>query len=364
MRYTTKLSLRLISTANRHRCALLIAATAGVSLLFLHGCYYVQAVRGHMEVMHSRRPLSEVLTDPAMPAELKQRLSVVQEARQFAVDELQLPDNDSYRSYADLKRDYVVWNVFAAPEFSLEAKQWCFPVAGCVAYRGYFSHAAANKEAESLQKAGYDVAVGGVAAYSTLGRFADPILNTMMHWNDTYLVATMFHELAHQQLYVKGDTQFNESFASAVAEFGIQRWLTSRDADAAIEAYHRDARRQEALLAVIDARKAELAELYASALAPPEMRRDKKAVFKGLSADVVALLQTSDPEITAGFVPPVNNAGLVSFGLYEGWETAFENLYAECSRALDCFYRRSRELADLPEDERNNRLSLLADRQD
>lgn len=359
---TTGYLNQLATFVTRHRfgaCVFLLAATIVSSL---HGCYYVQAVRGHMAVMHSRRPVSEVLADPAVSGSLKERLALVEEARQFAVDELQLPDNDSYRSYADLGRDYVVWNVFAAPEFSLEPRRWCFPVAGCVAYRGYFSHAAANEEAEALQDDGYDVAVGGVAAYSTLGRFADPILNTMMHWNDAYLIATIFHELAHQKLYVRDDTQFNESFASAVAEIGMQRWLTARGADVALQGWHRDKARQSLLLEVIEARRNELARLYDSALSPAEKRRRKKSVFEGLSDDVATLLETSPAETAAGFVPPVNNAGLVSFGLYEGWASAFENLYDECSQRLDCFYRRSGELAALPAGERSRRLGLLDDR--
>jgi predicted aminopeptidase len=168
---------------NRNRLIFLSCLVMVVLLVHLQGCYYMQAIHGHMEVMKSRRALGEVLADPSAPADLKERLMLVQEARQFAVDELGLPDNESYRSYANLERDYVVWNVFAAPEFSLEPKRWCFPVAGCVAYRGYFSRESAEAQVERLREDGYDVAVGGVAAYSTLGRFADPVLNTMMRWS-------------------------------------------------------------------------------------------------------------------------------------------------------------------------------------
>ncbi len=182
----------------------------------LSACYYMQAASGQWEVMRKRVPIEEVIAAPETNPELSDKLSLLVEAREFSVNVLHLPDNKSYRSYADLKRDYVVWNVLAAAEFSLQAKLWCFPVVGCVSYRGYFSEQKALKKSQQLAADGFDVAVGGVAAYSTLGKFSDPILNTMMHWDDVELLALLFHELAHQVLYVRGDTAFNESFATAV----------------------------------------------------------------------------------------------------------------------------------------------------
>jgi predicted aminopeptidase len=346
---------------NRNRLVVVACASLVVLLMQLQGCYYMQAVHGHMEVMQSRRPLDEILADASAPADLKERLKLVQEARQFAVDELALPDNDSYTSYADLERDYVVWNVFAAPEFSLDPKQWCFPVAGCVAYRGYFSRDSADEQAEHLGEDGYDVAVGGVAAYSTLGKFADPVLNTMMRWNDVHLVATLFHELAHQRLYVKGDTQFNESFASTVADLGIRRWLADRGGEAALDAYYSSRRLQQEMLGIIEARKHDLYVLYGSSLPAPEMRARKEAIFAQLGQELSALLDRKAPTPAPGFVAPGNNAALVSYGLYEGRAAAFRSLYEECGGSLECFYRRSRELADLPEDERSARLALLGE---
>lgn len=346
---------------NRNR--LIVLACMGLAVLFMHlqGCYYAQAIHGHMEVMQSRRSVDEILADPSAPADLKQRLMLVQEARQFAVDELELPDNGSYRSYANLERDYVVWNVFAAPEFSLEPKQWCFPIAGCVAYRGYFSRDAAENEAEDLREDGYDVAVGGVAAYSTLGKFADPVLNTMMRWNDAQLIATLFHELAHQLLYVKDDTQFNESFASAVADVGMRRWLADRGGDAALDAYYSSRSLQREMLEIIEARKHDLSVLYGTSLPAAEMRLQKAAIFERLGRELTALLEARSPAVAPGFVPPDNNGALVSYGLYEGWADAFHSLYAECGGSLQCFYRRSRELADLPVEARHARLALLGE---
>lgn len=341
------------------RIVLVLAALAVAAVLPLGGCYYVQAINGHTHLMSQRRPMSEVINDPAASDTLKERLRLVQEARAFSVAELGLPDNDSYRSYADLGRDYVVWNVFAAPEFSLKPKQWCYLVAGCVAYRGYFDKDDALGQARQLEQAGYDVAVGGVSAYSTLGKFADPVLNTMMRWSDTDLVATLFHELAHQRLYIKGDTQFNESFATAVSAIGMERWFASREHPEALDEYRlaRELRRE--LLQLVDATKVELAALYASDLPVDEKRRRKQGYLDALSADAERLFAAAGRG-TSPLAPPLNNARLVSLGLYEGWVAGFRSLYDECTGRMDCFYARARELAALPPVERTARLELLS----
>lgn len=333
---------------------------AVTALLALEGCYYMQAVRGHFDLMNRRRSVAEVLDDPASPQDLRERLELVQEARRFSVEVLGLPDNDSYRSYADLEREFVVWNVFAVPEFSLQAKQWCFPVAGCVAYRGYFSHEAALDEARDLAEDGYDVAVGGVSAYSTLGRFDDPILNTMLRWSDTDLVATLFHELAHQKTYVKGDTRFNEAFATAVAEIGIERWFDERGEAELLERYRdRKALRRE-MLELVEESKIELARLYESDLDEDAMRQRKHETLDTLSTDVERLLDRNGASSPSWLAGTLNNARLVSLGLYEGWLPAFRFLYATCGEELDCFYERTATLAELPEDDRYARLILLA----
>jgi predicted aminopeptidase len=342
------------------RRARLFAGLLGIgALLAMEGCYYVQAVRGHMDVMKRSRSVTEVLSDPDAPQILKDRLELVQEARSFSVEELELPDNKSYRSYADLEREFVVWNVLAAPEFSLEAKQWCFPVAGCVAYRGYFAEQAAQREAGKLSERGYDVAVGGVSAYSTLGRFSDPLLNTMMRWSDTDVIATLFHELAHQEIYVKNDTRFNESFATAVAEIGVERWFAARKEAGLLNAYlERKALGREVLGRVEDA-KISLAALYDSDVDEPEMRRRKDLVLRELSSDINGLLTVNGATAPAWFGGALNNARLVSVGLYEGWLPAFRELYKDCNGKMGCFYDTARELADLPQDERYARLIVL-----
>ena len=195
----------------------------------LSGCYLMQAAMGQLEIVRKREPIAEVIARPSTPAPLRTRLEYVSSAREFASNELGLPDNKSYRSYADLERPYVVWNVFATDEFSVEPRRWCFPIAGCVVYRGYFNETRAENYARKLRFDGEDTNVGGVAAYSTLGHFDDPILNTMLVWNDVQLAGTLFHELAHQVVYVPGESEFNEAFATVVEEAGLERWLKKRD---------------------------------------------------------------------------------------------------------------------------------------
>jgi predicted aminopeptidase len=335
----------------------------GAALLWvimqLGGCYYLQAIRGHSDLMSRRRPMLDVIADAGSPEDLKFRLQLVLEARDFAVTALLLPDNDSYRSYADLDRDYVVWNVFAAPEFELEPKTWCYPVAGCVAYRGYFSESAARDLGTKLDKKGFDVAVGGVSAYSTLGRFSDPVLNTMMRWTDVDLVSTMFHELAHQKLYVKGDSAFNESFASAVAEIGIGRWLAARDETDHLSARNDSKRLRRAMMELVASARENLADLYAQDIAVPSKREKKEAILNALSGNAQMIVDAESILVNNWLAAPLNNARLVSLNLYAGGLNAFSIIAAECRQELDCFYARAEQLAGLSHEERKARLSQL-----
>ncbi len=239
----------------------------------------------------------------------------------------------------------MVWNVFAAPEFSLQAREWCFPVAGCVSYRGYFSAEAAHKKARRLQEDGYDVAVGGIAAYSTLGRFADPVLNTMMHWDDVSLVATLFHELAHQVVYIKGDTGFNESFATVVEEVGVERWLEKTGELAALQRYNARRNLRKRLMQIIASAKGELQQLYATRLAEDEMRRRKSVVMKRLRRELVDEIEAAGDETPQWLAQPLNNARLASMSLYEGRVPEFRELLDACGGDLRCFYARVRQRA-------------------
>lgn len=317
------------------------------AMVSVSGCYYVHAARGQLELMTSREPIDELIADPSTPAALRARLVLVQRARRFAVDELGLPDNRSYSRYVDLDRDYVLVNVFATPEFSLTPETWCYPVAGCVAYRGYFSLARAQRFAERLRARGLDVALAKVPAYSTLGRFADPVLSTMLRRSDDALVELLFHELAHQRLYVPGDTAFNESFASAVATIGIGRWRGAASLPARAEPQLTDERTR-----LLQRYRERLSKAYADdRLDEAAKRAEKAAIFAALAADWRAA--------GIGSRPPGNNAELAPIALYGDLEPAFLALYAACDGKFDCFYRTVEELAALGAEERHRRLRDL-----
>jgi len=316
-----------------------------VLILQTEACYYMQAARGHMDVMNKRRPVDEVIQDADSPETLKERLALVQEAREFSISELHLPDNDSYRTYADLERDFVVWNVFAAPEFSLQAKTWCYPVAGCVGYRGYFSKDDAERQAGKLKRDEFDVIVGGVSAYSTLGRFSDPVLNTMMRWTDLDLVAVLFHELAHQQLYVKNDSEFNESFASAVEEFGVERWLTNRGEINRLKEYRSSREFRQQLMQHVQAARSGLKALYASDLDQDQMREKKQAILSELKESAGNEVDRTGRSTPGWLRSPLNNATLIPLSLYQGRLDEFRKLLMECKEDLHCFYDRAELLS-------------------
>jgi len=310
----------------------------------LTGCYYMQAASGQWEVMRKREPIDEVIEDSETSPELAARLRLLDEARDFSIEILGLPDNKSYRTYADLERDYVVWNVFAAAEFSLTPKQWCFPVAGCVSYRGYFSKDDALRESKRLSDGGFDVAVGGVAAYSTLGNFNDPILSTMMRWDDIDLVAVLFHELAHQVVYVKDDSAFNESFATAVEEIGVKLWLESRGEEEKMADYIAGRELQQSLLGLVAAARSVLEKVYAADIDVPDKRAQKRARLKVLAEDVAARMQSSGRDGSGWLSGELNNARLISMTLYEGRLPSFRALYAKCENKLQCFYAEAKKL--------------------
>ncbi len=317
-----------------------------IALCFLlQGCYYTQAVRGHMDLMSKREPIDEVLASPGTSEELARRLELIRAARRFAVEALKLPDNDSYTSYADLEREYVVWNVFAAPEFSLEPKKWCYPVVGCVAYRGYFAEERALQTARGLKEQGYDVAVGGAAAYSTLGRFSDPVLNTMMQWDDTRLVAVLFHELAHQVIYVKGDTGFNESFATAVEEFGVVRWLESRGEADAVDEYWRSRQLRQTMMSLVAAARQDLEFYYAESIDDDEKRLLKEDRLERLQEELAEAMTAAGRDPSAWMTGDLNNARLIPMNLYEGRLQEFRDLMQQCDDDFDCFYEKAKALS-------------------
>lgn len=310
-------------------------------LLPLAGCetlaYYKQAIGGQLEILNAARPLDEWLSDPATSPALRERLDVAKRIREFASRELALPDNRSYTRYAKLDRPFAVWNVFAAPEFSVEPRQECFPVTGCVAYRGFFSEKDARAHAERLRAEGYDAYVGGVPAYSTLGWFNDPLLSTFIRYPDAQLARLVFHELAHQVAYTAHDTAFNESFAVTVEQEGVKRWLQAEGRSAELESFNALQARRQQFAGRVKETRSRLAALYARGL-PPEVMKQKKA-------EEYARLRASYPSV----IPQEpNNAFLVSVSLYTELVPQFERLLRE-SGSLKAFYARVRELAKTEE---------------
>jgi predicted aminopeptidase len=334
--------------------------------LSLGGCanllYYAQSVVGHAQVMAAARPIGEVIADPSTTPALRTHLEQVQAIRDFASRELALPGNASYRSYADIGRPYVVWNVFAAPEFSLEPVRWCMLIVGCVNYRGYYDEGRAVRYAEELGAQGLDTHVGGVTAYSTLGHFNDPVLETFLRFGDQEAARIIFHELAHQVVFVAGDTAFNESFAVTVEDEGLRRWLTGRgNAEQLREFAARQGRRAQFYRLIADCRE-RLRGVYASSLPAADMRRAKDETFAELRRAYAE--QKAQWNGYAGydrwFAQPMNNALLASVALYTQWVPAFRALLADEHGDLAAFYKRVAVLAELPQVQRAEALDRLA----
>ncbi len=329
-------------------------ASAILLALALSGCetlsYYAQAVGGHLDLKSRARPVEELLADAHTPADLRERLVLAQSVREFASRALALPDNGSYRSYAELKRPYAVWNVVAAAEFSLEAVESCFPVAGCVTYRGFYAREDAERYAAHMRERGLDAFVYGVPAYSTLGMFDDPLLSTFIRWGDAEVARLLFHELSHQLLYVKGDTAFNESFAVAVEREGVRRWLASAGRSAELEKFLLARTREREFSRLLDETRTRLDALYRTRLAPEEMRARKRAEFERLAANAVYRRHAG------GYVTGPNNALLAAFASYSQLVPAFERALAASNGDLPAFYARVKALSKLDKAERTRRL--------
>ncbi|MBI2961075.1 MAG: aminopeptidase [Betaproteobacteria bacterium] len=332
----------------------------------LSGCatveYYAQAISGHLEVVRRAQPIEEQLRESGTPAQLKRRLERVLVIREFASRELGLPENGSYRRYADIGRAFVIWNVFAAPEFSLAPIQSCFPVAGCVAYRGYFAEADAQAYAGEMRRRGNDVFMLGVPAYSTLGWFDDPVLNTFVHYPEAELARLLFHELAHQVAYARDDTVFNESFAVTVEEEGVRRWLARKGSEEQRAAYEALQARRRAFLSLVSRYREKLAALYGGSVSDEEKRQGKARLFAAMMADYGALKASwggfagYDRFLAQG----PNNALLASVIAYTELVPAFRALLAGERGELPTFYARVKELARLDKATRQQRLAGLS----
>ncbi len=337
----------------------------GLGALALTGCadlsYYWQAAEGQLDLWQHSHPIDDLLAAPDTSPALKARLQRVTEIRAFASRDLGLPDNASYRRFADVGRPYLVWNVFAAPELSLTPKQWCFPVAGCVTYRGYFAEGAARAQAADLAAAGYDTYVGGVPAYSTLGWFADPVPSTVIGYPDTALARLIFHELAHQLVYVPGDTTFNESFATAVEREGARRWALAQGPDKALAALVQARARELTFTQLVLATRTRLAAIYGGPGDDTAKRAAKQATIADLRAKYAGLeaVWGRPNRYSAWFAGPLNNAQIASVATYTQRVPAFEALLTQQQGDLGRFYAEVRALARLPKPEREDRLDAL-----
>jgi predicted aminopeptidase len=324
-----------------------------IALLLLSGCqsaaFYTQATVGQSELLWHSRPIGEVLADPQTPEGIRERLTLVESVRQFAGEVLALPANRSYRRYVDIERDFVMWNVFAAAEFSVEPELFCYPIAGCVGYQGYFKKADAVAFANRLAVQGFEISVGPVAAYSTLGWFADPVVSSVLSYSDTDLAGLVFHELAHERVYIKDDTTFNESFATFVEREGTRRWLASSGQQADIAGFEKIQLQRDIVVDLIHKARAELGALYVRGLGVEEMRWRKLAVFDQLQADYNEMRRAGDANDWGNwFDDNLNNAKLTSIGVYHDRVEFFEQLFERSNRNFEVFYRLVEQLGSLP----------------
>jgi predicted aminopeptidase len=332
-------------------CLFMLVTVAGCETLHFYG----QAVSGQMKILTERKSIDRLLSAPETPQTLKTRLRLVLDIREFAKEALHLPVDNHYLSYIDLKRPYAVWNVFATPEFSLEPRTWYYPVIGRTAYRGYFSKKMAIRYADRLKKKNFDVYVAGIAAYSTLGWFDDSVLNTVIHRSDTRLSALIFHELAHQVLYVKDDTVFNESFATAVEQEGLRRWMHATHNQPAYRGYLLQRRRREQFIQLIARFRSRLEALYRQTLLPDDKRPFKKDIFNQLRFEYARMKQAWQGYrgYDYWFKEPLNNAKLISVSTYYDYLPAFIKILEQSDGDLEQFYERCNELAGLSKSERN-----------
>jgi len=334
-----------------------IRAAAGVGLVSaaLGGCYLLESAQGQLKLMAQREPIAALISNPATRPALRRQLEEVTAIRDFASRELKLPDNGSYRQYADVGRPYVVWNVVAAPEFSVEPKKWCFPVVGCVAYRGYFVERQAEAFAAELRSRHLDVSVGGVAAYSTLGHFDDPILNTMVGWDDVELAAIIFHELTHQLLYVSGDAPFNEALATLVEEEGVRRWLLAQERAADLARYRTQQLRYLEIVDLLRATRDELSRIYAAPIDGDAMRQKKQRAFAKLREEYAQRKAAwgGRAPFDLWFDGEINNAHLASVATYSDCLPGLRRELVAVDGNLAAFYQRARALATLNPDARS-----------
>ncbi len=322
--------------------------------------YYLQAISGQWKLMRAREDIQTLLDNPATPPELAGQLELANRIKDFARQSLDLPSDGSYSSYVAVEGEALVWNVVATEEFSLEAKKWCFPVAGCVPYRGYFKQHRAEASAQKLSARGMDVFVSPAAAYSSLGWFNDPLLSTMLSGPDTRLAAYLFHELAHQRLYIRDDGRFNESYASFVEELGLKAWLKAFDRQADIEQWQQRRQAASDFSALVKRLRKQLSELYASEQAEPVLRESKAALFGSFKGWLDELRQRNwqGKRYFADWSDgTLNNARLALYNTYEGSRCAFLQLWFEAEKDIKTFHALAEQKSGLSKQDRANWLN-------
>jgi predicted aminopeptidase len=323
--------------------------------------YYSQAARGQLTIVFAREDIQHLLERPDLSQELAGKFARVMDIREFAESELGLPVGGNYSSYVDVEREHVVWNVFAAPEFSVDPVNWCYPIAGCVAYRGYFSQQSALSYAAKLEEDGFDVYTGGVDAYSTLGWFEDSLLSTVLNRADYQLAGLIFHELAHQLVYLPGDTTFNESFATAVEREGVRRWLAKSNKDFNIDAALLDYDRQQQFVDLVGGYRDRFESLYQLEINESSMRSQKLELQQTLREEYAVLKQQWQgyEGYDGWFSRSLNNAQLSTVASYNDLLPFFAAVFEQSNQDFSTFYAEVSRLADLPEQERDELVAAI-----
>lgn len=330
--------------------------------LLLSGCaelqYYGHAVSGQLEVIAKRRPIPDVINDPDTAPEVVAKLNYVERVHDFAINELSLPDSESFRNYSDLERRYVLWNVFATPELSLQTKQWCYPFLGCLGYRSYFDKTYAEAVAMTLQKEGWDVHIAPSPAYSTRGFFSDPVYNPMLRYDDLTLAGILFHEMAHEKIFFKNDSVLNESFAVAVQNEGVKRWLLHENKPDKYADYMAYQKRDRQFVDLLLRYRKKLAIVYKSDQTDMQKRVKKKLLLAELKKAYFSLRKSWDgyAGFDHWFEKPLNNARLAPVGTYNDFVPAFTALLKQQQGMLPAFYDRAAFIAELPASQRRKLL--------
>jgi predicted aminopeptidase len=352
--------------------ALVIASVSGCQTIG----YYTQAVSGECQILTSRERIDKLIADPHTPEDLRQKLELVQRMRAFAKDSLKLPADEYFLSYTDVHRKYVVWNVQAAPEFSLQPKTWWYPIVGGLEYRGYFSEKGANNAAAHLRKKGDDVYVDGVEAYSTLGWFKDPVLNTFITRREPDLAEVLFHELGHKRVFARGDTDFNEAYATTVGQEGARRWLRANGETNLLEKYNIELARDDQFVHLVMSTRAKLEKVYGDTLdkdgkvkaakvpplPPAKLKLDKERVLADLRSDYEKLKASwgGYSGYDDWFAHELNNAQLNTIANYYDYLPSFKRLLELNGGNMEKFYKEVERLSKMPKDQRHQRLRNLA----